>query len=323
MKGFSFRILFFVGFCFLFSVVTIFAQKNKQDTEVESKPVESKPIETKSESPPPSPPKTESDNSSKSEPSPTYQPSTTSSDTSSSDSGTTPSPNTAGRNDDQQRNRREGQKREIERQRREAEERRRREEKERRKREKNNCPYYDAYGNCQNYPPDQDPSMYPNSTVNPSAYFGNNDVSYLDYESFVDSNIDNYQPYFENPLRPEFTPFMRVSLIETSRDLPFYLTGWVFYYEPDLDNFFIDFAKFGQFKYDVLVLTPVGKTIKKVNKKFDYKGNAIRLVLVEEISLLSSDSIYSFNLSNLPKGDYELKLINKDGKTVKRQIKLK
>ncbi len=311
--------------CFVLSVTTLFAQKNK-DTEVESKPSETK-VETKSEDPPPPPPpqKTEPDTPTTYEaPSPpASEPTRSSTDDSSrkNDPPDTPTNPPAGRrraNYEQQQRNRAQQKADIERQRREEEE-----EKRRRKKDKNksDCPYYDTYGNC-DYGSSDDDSNY--TAVDPSAYFGTNDVAYLDYESFADSNPDNYLPYFENPLRPEFTPLYRVLIMETSRDLPFYLAGWVFYYEPDLDNFFIDFAKFGQFKYERLVLLPAeDKTIKKVNKKFGYKGSVVRPVLVEDISNLATSSIYSFNLNELPEGSYILILVNQDGSTVKRRIEIK
>ena len=72
-----------------------------------------------------------------------------------------------------------------------------------------------------------------------------------------------------------------------------------------------------------MVLYPIGDTIKKVNKKFEYKGNQLRPVLVEKIPDIEQDKVYSFNVHDLPKGDYELRLIAQNGTTVKHSIRLK
>ncbi len=312
MKRFSQRIIFVLGFCFLFSVNSAFAQKNKNETEVESKPVETK-VETKTETPsPPSPPPTR-DESPPSYEAPQSEP-TQNSRSSDNDTPTSTPINTTGiRNEAQQKGRRDQQRQEIE---------RRRKEEERRNKNKDDynplCPEKYSYENC-----DDVTDTYNNTPVDPLVYFNGNDIAILAYQSYVENDSNNYLPYFDNILSPQYVPLHSVFLTEVSRDLPFTHTNWIFYYEPDLDNFFIDFARFGQLKLERLVMTPIGKTIKAVRKEYNYNGTEMRPLLVEDISNLMQDKIYSFSLSGVPKGFYELKLINRDGDTVKSQIEVK
>lgn len=326
MKDFNLRILFLLGFCCLLSVSVTLAQKNKTDVDVESQPVETK-VEIKVEEPSPPPPaETKSDSS------PTYEaPATDTSNNNSSNSrdDNPPKPKPSGtifRNEQQRNRNRELQRQEIERREREERERREREEQDR---FHETCSYNtDIYGNCI-YTSDDVNDTY-NSQVNPLIYFNKNDIAFINYKKYIENLSSIYSPYFNDPLGLDYKPLYSVGFVEASRDLPFISPYWVFYYEPELDNFYVDFSKFnpndfsktGPVKFERLVLKAVGKTVKKVGKKFDYKDK-VRPVIVADISTFALDRIYTFNINYLPRGNYELKLISRSGETVKLEFKLK
>ena len=95
------------------------------------------------------------------------------------------------------------------------------------------------------------------------------------------------------------------------------------YYETELDDFFIDFNKLPSHNYQKLVIYPLGDMAKKVAKKLDKKGFESNPTIVETIPTINPDRIYSFNLTGLPKGDYELRLIADDCFVVRRIFTIK
>lgn len=312
MKKYSQGFLFFIAFCFVLSVIAVSAQKNKKDDEVESPAPK---VEVKND-PPPAPEPTKSE--------PSSSPSYSSSDDTNDSPTPTSSERTTIRNERRQRVRRERQRADIERRRREAAEAARRNSD-----EYENCPTYGTYGDCYDYTDDDDSS---NSSNLPwAAFYGRNDIAFINYDRFADNFAANYSPYFEVPLRSEFTPLHGVGFFEPAENLPYNLPFWSFYYEPDLDFLHIDFKRISESNYlikdkirfDRLVINAVGKrTLKRVGKTFTQKGTN-RPVIVEDISTFALDRIYAMNLNRLPKGTYELRLISKTGDTIKLPFRIK
>jgi hypothetical protein len=177
------------------------------------------------------------------------------------------------------------------------------------------------------YPyPSNYPSTVPGNPAPPFSmrdYFDKDDVFFDFADSYVEK-AENYLPFFDtlptNAFKPLYYAYGRKFF---NNEFPWVSNNWTIYYEPDLDDIFVDFNALGNVKYERMVLYPIGDTIKKVNKKFDYNGSELRPVLVEKIPDMEQDKVYSFNVHDLPKGDYELRLIAKNGATVKHLIRLK
>jgi hypothetical protein len=72
-----------------------------------------------------------------------------------------------------------------------------------------------------------------------------------------------------------------------------------------------------------MVWYPVGKTIGKVDKKFKNQGQGARPTIVESLEKHSADKLYSFNVHELPKGEYEVRFFNRNGVTFKQLVTLK
>jgi hypothetical protein len=173
------------------------------------------------------------------------------------------------------------------------------------------------------------PTNYPTTTSSPSKpfsirdYFDKDDV-FFDIDNVYVDVPENYLPFFDDSPSIAFKPlYYSYGRRFFRNEFPFVADNWTIYYEPDLDDIYVDFLKLGQVKYERMVMYPIGETIKKASKKFDYKGNDVRPVLVEKIPDIEQDKIYSFNVHDLPKGDYELRFIARDGSTVKHLIRLK
>ena len=174
------------------------------------------------------------------------------------------------------------------------------------------------------------PSNYPTSVPsNPAPpfsmrdYFDKDDVFFDIYDSYIEK-AENYLPFFDSSPSLAFQPlYYAYGRKFFNNEFPWVSNSWTIYYEPDLDDIFVDFTTLGNVKYERMVLYPIGDTIKKVNKKFDYKGSDLRPVLVEKIPDMEQDKVYSFNVHDLPKGDYELRFIAKNGATVRHSIRLK
>lgn len=328
MKILSRDTFFVIFFCLSFCIINISAQKNRDEVELRSEPVEVKsaPVEIRNE-PPPSPPPVES--------SPVYQ---------------APEPEPI-KVETSREVYRESSKNEpkndsppnppvnpsqppvvitVDRDKRPRDAMKNSEKKDKNNKDKyENCPYYDPYGNCTYTPND---TTYTNSSyVNPNSFFNGDDLAILNYKRFVQKNSASYLPYFAGVLGDNFKPLYTVGIVEPQADLPYVTPFWVFYYEPQLDNFFIDFSKFNYspistnapVKFERLIVTAAdNKTIRKNGKKFDYNGK-VRPILVEDISGIAADRIYTFNIAYLPKGEYELQLISKTGDTAKLKFKLK
>ena len=174
------------------------------------------------------------------------------------------------------------------------------------------------------------PSNYPTSVPsNPAPpfsmrdYFDKDDVFFDIYDSYIEK-AENYLPFFDSSPSLAFQPlYYAYGRKFFNNEFPWVSNSWTIYYEPDLDDIFVDFTTLGNVKYERMVMYPIGDTIKKVNKKFDYKGSDLRPVLVEKIPDMEQDKVYSFNVHDLPKGDYELRFIAKNGATVRHSIRLK
>jgi hypothetical protein len=322
MKNPGTKISWLICICLSVCTVSTLAQKNKNDLEPPK-------VEVKKEDPPPPPPPPAPTKESK----PTYEPSDNSSSDNSTSSSTDrreePQPRTnrrMSRNRAQQKQRRAGQQAEIERRKREA-------RKNNKKKDKEddyyvNCPTYDPYGDCNNYSDDDNSS----SSIDPFSFFNDNDVLFYQFNEFYNEKIAaRFQPYFAGSPGLDYDPLYRVSFMEVQTDLPFTGPFWTFYYEPDLDNFYMqfsrliqnDFSMTGPVKFDRLILRADGKkTTTKVGKSFDYKGK-VRPILVEDISKLRADRIYSFNISYLPKGKYEMMFLSRTGTTAILKFKIK
>jgi hypothetical protein len=164
-----------------------------------------------------------------------------------------------------------------------------------------------------------------NSTyISLSRYFNKNDVVYMTVDTYLEPNSERYLPYFESPLNINYEPLYPTYIREYfPNEFPFVTQGWIMYYEPDLDDFFIDFSKLGNANYEKLVLTPLGDLAKKVAGKLGKKGQESRPTIVETIPQIKTDRIHSFNLSGLPKGEYELRLVAGDGSTARKIITIK
>lgn len=166
---------------------------------------------------------------------------------------------------------------------------------------------------------------HPNPTYTSlRRYFNKNDVVYMTVDSYSEQNSEKYMPYFESPLNSSYESLYPTYIREFFvNEFPFVGSGWAMYYEPDLDDFYIDFTKLRNTNYGKLVLIPMGDLAKKVAGKLNKKGQESRPTIVEPIPQLKTDRIYSFNLSGLPKGEYELRLLGRDGSTVRKIITIK
>lgn len=329
MRGFSKNTLFIIFFCLSFCALNIFAQKNRDQVEIKSEPVEVKsaPVEIRNE-PPPSPPPVESspvDRTPEPEPTKVETSREVYRESSRKEPKDDPPPPNSTVNTSQT-----PVVITIDRDNRPRDAMKNSDKKDKKKKDKyENCPYYDPYGNCTYIPND---TTYTNSSyVDPNSFFNGDDLAVYNYRRFVQKNSASYSPYFASVLGDNFKPLYTVGIVESQTDLPYITPFWVFYYEPQLDNFFIDFSKFNYsplstnapVKFERLILTAAdNKSIRKNGKKFDYKGK-VRPVLVEDISGIAADRIYTFNIAYLPKGKYELQLISKTGDTAKLEFKLK
>lgn len=170
---------------------------------------------------------------------------------------------------------------------------------------------------------------YPNNSTTPTviytplpSYFNKNDIFFKQFESYIDTVAQNYLPYFDKQLSINYKPLIHTDITEiTLGNYPFQAYGWAFYYEPDLDDIFIDFSRFGNLEFEKVVLIPRGETIAKVAKKFQNVANCP--VIAEDISNLAMDKVYNFNIHESPKGNYDLMLLNKFGDIVKIVITIK
>jgi hypothetical protein len=183
-----------------------------------------------------------------------------------------------------------------------------------------------SWGGGYPYPP----IYYPSPTTTTSStfswrqYFDKDDVFFNIYQSYLDPNSVNFSPYFESPLRADFEPLYYIYGREFFlTELPFVADDWTIYYEPDLDDVFVNLHKLGQAKFEKMVWFAVGDTYRKVTKKANYKGQTVRPVIVETLPQLASDKLYSFSVADLPKGEYEMRFIARDGTTLRHFIRLK
>lgn len=171
------------------------------------------------------------------------------------------------------------------------------------------------------FPSSSSPTPRPFSA---NAYFGENDIFFNIYGISVESDSSQFAPFFEDMPSEAFQPLYYTYGREFFiNEFHFVSDDWAVYYEPDLDDVFINLAKLGQTKFERMVLYPVGDTVKKANKKFSYKGQLLRPVLVEKIPEIGADRLYSFSVHDLPKGEYELRLISRDGSIARHFIRLK
>lgn len=194
------------------------------------------------------------------------------------------------------------------------------EEKNRRRRRSNGSGGWDNYSTTPIYVPSANTPTRPFSA---NDYFGSNDVFFNIYDVLLEKSF-SYESFFEDSPSEAFQPLYYTYGREFfTNEFHFVSTDWTVYYEPDLDDIFVNFAKLGQTKFERMALYPVGDTIKKANKKFGYKGQFVRPVLVEKIPGIGADKLYSFSVHDLPKGEYELRLIARDGSTAKHFIRLK
>lgn len=192
----------------------------------------------------------------------------------------------------------------------------REEERRRRNRNRGNYPYPPVY-----YPA---PVPTTPTTFSWRMYFDKDDVFFNIYGTYVESNQAEYLPFFDTVLSGNYIPLYYIYGREFYRnEFPFVASDWTIYYEPDLDDIFVDFDKFGKVGYERLVMVALGDTIKSVNKKFKNSGQAPRPVLVETLPLVDKDKLYSFNVKDLPKGEYEIRFIARDGTTLKHSIRIK
>jgi hypothetical protein len=178
------------------------------------------------------------------------------------------------------------------------------------------------------YPYPQPVYYPPTSTTPPSftwrLYFDKDDVFFNVYRTFIDSDQANFLPYFDAVLSANYEPLYYTYGREFYlNEFPFVADDWTIYYEPDLDDVFVNFNKLGQPKYEKMVWFAVGETINKVNKKFKYNGQFVRPLLVETLPQVGADKLYSFNVKDLPKGEYEIRFIARNGTTLRHFIRLK
>lgn len=176
------------------------------------------------------------------------------------------------------------------------------------------------------YPPVYIPSPVPTTptTFSWRVYFDKDDVFFNIYSTYVESNQAEYLPFFDTVLSGNYIPLYYIYGREFYRnEFPFVASDWTIYYEPDLDDIFVDFDKFGKVGYERMVMVALGDTIKSVNKKFKNSGQTPRPVLVETLPLVDKDKLYSFNVKDLPKGEYEIRFIARDGTTLKHSIRIK
>ncbi len=325
MKSPGKNTLFIICFCLSFCVLNISAQRNKDEIEIKSDPVEIKsaPVEIRNETPPPSPPVDSTPVYQAPEPEPIkvevtreiYN-QTPNKEPKDDLSPTNPPPViiTVDRGDGRRNSGKDEDK------------------KDKKKHDYENCPYYDLYGNCTYTPNDTTyvNGSYNTGSVSSNGFFNGNDLAF-NGQRFIQKNQTAFLPYFAGVLTGNYKPLYTVGVVEPKADLPYITPFWVFYYEPDLDNFFIDFSKFNQaivssqapVRFERLVLLAADKkTIRKTGEKFGYKGE-VRPVLVEDISGVAQDRIYTFNIAGLSKGKYELLLISRTGDTAKLEFKLK
>ncbi len=169
------------------------------------------------------------------------------------------------------------------------------------------------------------PPTFPTNTIySVKRYFNKGDVVYYSVDKYLETDAEKYLPYFLSPLNFSFEPLYPTYFREFfPNEFPFVAQGWVMYYETQLDDFFIDFSKLGNTNFERMVLLPIGEMAKKVAKKLDKRGQESRPTIVETIPSIKADKIYSFNLSGLPKGEYEMRLIARDGTTVRKIITIK
>ncbi len=329
MKSIGLTTLFLMVLCLNILVNVSFGQRVKDDIEIKSEPVG-----VKTDPPYPSPPAPTNESppiyeSPKSEPTQSDQDSGRT-ETNSSIEPTVNAPNkmnpprTIFKNDVETQRRRTKQKEEIERRQREA----RRRNKKDKDHYYRNCPNYDPYGDCGSYIEDNSDQALP---IDPFIYFDQNDLAFSIFSQYLESDPSKYLPYFQTPLSSVNSPLYTVGFVEAQVDIPFITPFWTFYYEPDLGNFFIDFSKLnqnnlantGSTKFDRLILRAIDKkTVKKLGKYFDY-NEKLRPVVVENISSFALDRIYTFNISYLPQGKYELMLLSRTGTTVTLEFKIK
>jgi hypothetical protein len=163
---------------------------------------------------------------------------------------------------------------------------------------------------------DKNRNNNPVSIPSPKARFDRNDIIYRNFDSYTDSNSNNYLPYFQNQADETYIPLARFYLSQVSiGTYPFIDLSWAFYYEPDENDVFVNFSKFARNRYEKLVVFPIGETADKVAKK--YKNMENRPILVEDISNFTSNTIVVFSMSNFPRGEYSVMLLGMAGETVK------
>lgn len=163
-------------------------------------------------------------------------------------------------------------------------------------------------------PPTSPSTVYVNTA--PPLLLNKNDIFYQTFESYVETNPNNYLPYFQNRSKP-FSSLFKVSIVDINiGKYPFAGYGWAFYYEPQLDDLFVDLSRFGNTKFEKILFIPQPDTVATVKKKYhSYTDN--EPALIEDISHFDTDEACTFNIKPLPKGNYDLILLNRFGDIVK------